>query len=76
MAVIFTLLDMKEVLVTRYPTQSNLFTPNFTIVSQGQGWHYRARCSCLWNGEEQSQTLTFLVYLIVYETRYKYLQLF
>lgn len=31
MVVIFTLLDMKEALVTRYPTQSNLFTPNFTM---------------------------------------------
>lgn len=40
-------------LVTRRPIQPNPFTPTFTILSMGQGWHGMRRCSCLWNREEQ-----------------------
>ena len=40
-------------LVTRRPIRPNPFTPTFTIVSRGRGWHCTRRCGCLSNGEEQ-----------------------
>jgi uncharacterized membrane protein YozB (DUF420 family) len=53
------------VLVTRHPIWPNLFTPTFTILSMGQGWHWIRRCGCLWNREEQRTHFVFVVVVVV-----------
>ncbi|EDL05129.1 mCG145899, partial [Mus musculus] len=48
-----TLTEQKAVLVIRLPIWPNPFSPTFTILSTGRGWHCTRRCSCLWNKVEQ-----------------------
>jgi hypothetical protein len=54
--------EQKAALVTRRPIRPNLFTPTFTILSTGQGWHCTRRCGCLWNREEQREYILFILW--------------